>query len=361
MAGDATRRRDRQTHHLRVRAIVNATGPWVGEVLQNRLKRSNKPPLRLVKGSHIITRRATDHDRAYILQHDDGRIVFAIPMKPISPSSAPPMSISTAIQARPLSAPRKPVLCAAINRFRDTDHPKDVVATFAECARFDDGAIAAHQATRDFVLELDDGTDSPPLLNIYGGKITTYRAWPGRPWPSWPPLSHHGTGLDTGLVLPAGTFQRPASVIWSPPSAPSAGLAATPIRRLARAYGTRAQLISDGVETVADLGRHLAPTMPVSWITCALNGPAPAMTPFGAVQLGLRLTATEQTAVRHWFEALKPKILASRENDPWPAISSRLTGTTSTRALVFNDTAEIMASAQQEFRNFPSPDGSSTT
>ena len=35
--------------------------------------------VRLVRGSHIVTRRLFEHDRAYIFQQADGRVVFAIP------------------------------------------------------------------------------------------------------------------------------------------------------------------------------------------------------------------------------------------------------------------------------------------
>ena len=305
--------RDRQIHHLRVRAIVNAAGPWVGEVLQNRLKRSNKPPLRLVKGSHIITRRLFDHDRAYILQNDDGRIVFAIPYEAnFTLIGTTDVDIDGDPGAATISPAETDYLCAAINRFFATPiTPKDVVATFAGVRPlYDDGAIAAHQATRDFVLELDDGTDSPPLLNIYGGKITTYRRLAEQAMaklaPRFPTM---GPAWTRGAVLPGGDFPATGfDDLVATFSAAQPALPATLIRRLARAYGTRARLILDGVETVADLGRHFGADLYARELDYMRHYEW-ARTGDDALwrrsKLGLRLTATEQTAVRRWFESVE--------------------------------------------------------
>ena len=301
------------TRHLRVRAIVNAAGPWVSEVLQNRLKRSNKPPLRLVKGSHIITRRLFDHDRAYILQNDDGRIVFAIPYEAdFTLIGTTDVDIDGDPGAATISPAETDYLCAAINRvFATPITPKDVVATFAGVRPlYDDGAIAAHQATRDFVLELDDGTDSPPLLNIYGGKITTYRRLAEQAMaklaPRFPTM---GPAWTRGAVLPGGDFPATGfDDLVATFSAAQPALPATLIRRLARAYGTRARLILDGVETVADLGRHFGADLYARELDYMRHYEW-ARTGDDALwrrsKLGLRLTATEQTAVRHWFESVE--------------------------------------------------------
>src|SRR5581483_2037113 len=61
------------------RVLVNAAGPWVDEVGAAVLGRRVEGGVRLVQGSHILVPRLYTHDRAYIFQNPDGRVVFAIP------------------------------------------------------------------------------------------------------------------------------------------------------------------------------------------------------------------------------------------------------------------------------------------
>ena len=77
--GDGWRAELEGSPAVAARAIVNAAGPWVGQVAHDGLGAHTRRALRLVRGSHIVTRRLFDHDRAYIFQQPDGRIVFAIP------------------------------------------------------------------------------------------------------------------------------------------------------------------------------------------------------------------------------------------------------------------------------------------
>ena len=160
------------------------------------------------------------------------------------------------------------------------------------------------------MLELDDGTDSPPLLNIYGGKITTYRRLAEQAMaklaPRFPTM---GPAWTRGAVLPGGDFPATGfDDLVATFSAAQPALPATLIRRLARAYGTRARLILDGVETVADLGRHFGADLYARELDYMRHYEW-ARTGDDALwrrsKLGLRLTATEQTAVRHWFESVE--------------------------------------------------------
>ena len=63
------------------RVLVNAAGAWVETVADTVLRQAAPHRLRLDKGSHIVVRRLYDHERAYILQAADGRVVFAIPFQ----------------------------------------------------------------------------------------------------------------------------------------------------------------------------------------------------------------------------------------------------------------------------------------
>ena len=163
------------THYARV--LVNAGGPWVESVIKQSTHTPSTDHLRLVRGSHIITRRLFDHDKCYFFQGADGRIIFAIPYE----------GDFTLIGTTDVDHPdpdTKPVcteeekfyLCNfASQYFKRTITSQDIVATFSGVRPlYNDGASEATAATRDYVLRLDvEG--GIPLINIFGGKITTYR------------------------------------------------------------------------------------------------------------------------------------------------------------------------------------------
>lgn len=160
---------------VEARGLVNAAGPWVRKLLDT-LAIANHSQIRLVKGSHIVVPRLFDGDHAYILQQPDRRIVFAIPYEGGFTEIG-----TTDIQVeRPedavCSEEEKTYLCEAVNRYFSRQvTPADIVWSWSGVRPLhDDGAAKAQSVTRDYVLELDD--KGPPLLSIFGGKITTARA-----------------------------------------------------------------------------------------------------------------------------------------------------------------------------------------
>jgi glycerol-3-phosphate dehydrogenase len=239
------------------RALVDASGAWIGSVTGNGRSR----PVRLVKGSHIVVPRLFAHDRPYIFQNADRRIVFAIPYEGDFTLIGTTDLDFTGDPADAAATPAEVAyLCASVSDyFARPVTPADVVWSYAGVrSLYDDGASQAQEATRDYVLDLTGGgPGEPPLLSVFGGKITTYRrlaeAALGK-------LSGHVPALRaaswTGdAPLPGGDFARDgfAALVaelrreW--PFLPPA-LA----RRLARAYGTRARTILAGAGTAADLG-----------------------------------------------------------------------------------------------------------
>ena len=198
------------------RALVNAAGPWISEVMARRVGADARSPLRLVKGSHIVVPKLFDHDRAYIFQNADRRIVFAIPYEQdFTLIGTTDVDFDGDLDKVDASRTRRSsYLCRAANDyFIRPIAAADVVWTYAGVRPlYDEGDVSAHEATRDFVLELEGRPGEPPLLNIFGGKITTYRhlaeealkklasAFPdaGPPW-------------TRGSALPGGDFRiRPA-------------------------------------------------------------------------------------------------------------------------------------------------------
>ena len=159
-------------------AIVNAAGPWVKRVLNERLEQSSAESVRLVKGSHIVLPRLYEGEHAFILQHTDGRVIFMIPFEEgftlVGTTDVP-------FEGDPgdVSASRDEIeyLCSAINRYlRTPASPEQVVWSFSGVRPlYDDGKSDPSEITRDYTLRVDDQAGRSPVLSVYGGKLTTYR------------------------------------------------------------------------------------------------------------------------------------------------------------------------------------------
>src|SRR5947209_16142207 len=162
---------------VQARALVNAGGPWVEDVLGRGAGVNAKAKVRLVQGSHIVVRKLYDHDRAYMFQNADGRIIFVIPYQDdftlIGTTDRDYDGDPSKVKA---TAEEIQYLCAAASEYlAKAVTPDDVVWTYSGVRPlYDDGASEAKAATRDYVFELDT-PGGVPLLSIYGGKITTYR------------------------------------------------------------------------------------------------------------------------------------------------------------------------------------------
>ncbi len=257
---------------IAARALVNATGPWGSSFLAECVGVEPHARIRLVKGSHIILPRLFSHDSAYIFQNVDGRIVFAIPYE-----SAFTLVGTTDVDYGgdpsdvAISSEEIDYLLAVLKTyFKRAISPDDVVHTFAGVrALYDDGAREARAATRDYVLELDaqagqgedegagaarnrgretDAAPLPPLLSIFGGKITTYRRLAEAALARLAPyLPGMGPSWTQVAPLPGGDFsheQFDDLVVALSKAHPE--LERGTAHRLVRAYGTRAEHVITG-------------------------------------------------------------------------------------------------------------------
>ncbi len=158
--------------------LVNATGPWLETFLSHTTHKAAGEHVRMVKGSHIIVKRLFDHERAYLFQNPDGRIVFAIPYEQeFTLIGTTDVDFHGTPGKMAISAEEIDYLCHAANEyFVRQIQAADVVHSFSGIRPlFDDGKNEAQAATRDYILKVDTDYGLPPLLSIYGGKITTYR------------------------------------------------------------------------------------------------------------------------------------------------------------------------------------------
>ncbi|HWK96491.1 MAG TPA: glycerol-3-phosphate dehydrogenase [Pseudolabrys sp.] len=247
-------RRDTAT----AKVLVNAAGPWIGEVADNVLRHKLKARLRLVKGSHIVVRKLFDHESGYIFQAPDKRVVFALPFAgEFTLIGTTDDNFVGDLNSPAPSAAELLYLCDVVNRyFRHPVTPDELAWSFSGVrALYDDGKGKPEDVTRDYHLELETPRNEAPLLTIYGGKITTYRrlaevalAKLGRIFP--------GRAAWTAQVkLPGGEFEwANLKEVLAEMQTRWPFLAEPTARRMLRAYGLRAEKFLGDAENMGALG-----------------------------------------------------------------------------------------------------------
>lgn len=244
---------------MRARMLVNAAGPWVDRVLSEAVGNNDVRNVRLVQGSHIVVKKKFDDPRAYFFQNPDGRIMFAIPYQDEFTLIGTTDRDFTGNPADVrISDAEIDYLCrAASEYFSDPVGREDIVWTYSAVRPlFDDGASKAQEATRDYVLRVENG--DAPLLKVFGGKLTTYRRLAesalekigetiGEKGRKWTAVSH----LPGGDFPAAGYDDEVAKLRTRYPF-----LTASHARRLVRLYGTRAAQLLGNAASEADLGKH---------------------------------------------------------------------------------------------------------
>jgi glycerol-3-phosphate dehydrogenase len=296
---------------IKARVLVNAGGPWVEDVLASGAGVNAKAKVRLVQGSHIVVPKLYAHDRAYMFQNSDGRIVFVIPYQDdftlIGTTDRDYHGDPAKVKA---TDEEIKYLCDSVSEYLAKPvKPEDVVWTYAGVRPlYDDGASEAKAATREYVLELDN--PGAPLLSIYGGKITTHRRLAEEALERLSPYlkgTRAREGWTAKAALPGGDMDVSAV------SALTAELVRnypflTPVHanRLAHAYGTRATRLLGTAKTLADLGQPFGATlteselrylMSVEWARTAED------VVWRRSKLGLRLSPAEIVAVDAWMAA----------------------------------------------------------
>jgi len=161
---------------IKSRILINAAGPWINEIVKDVIKINTKKTIRLVRGSHIITKKLHDEKVAFTLQNEDNRIVFVIPYKnEYSLIGTTEVDVKTADNPS-ISEEEKIYLISSINsHFVKQISNKDIVETYSGIRPLIEDFKEASKVTRDYIFDLNVQNKNAPLLNIYGGKLTTYR------------------------------------------------------------------------------------------------------------------------------------------------------------------------------------------
>ncbi len=304
---------DQSTQETRVtvaRMLVNAGGPWVEDIIRNTVRINLSEGVRLVRGSHIVTRKLFDHDKCYFFQGEDGRIIFAIPYETdftligTTDSDHEDASIKPECSEAEVDYLRT----FASSYFKKPITKDDVVWTYSGVRPlYDDGASSATAATRDYVLKVNQADGSAPLLNIFGGKITTYRKLAESALAKITPFfPKAGPEWTAGVSLPGGDFpvDGVAPLIqelrknypfldnfWA--------------RRLVRAYGTDARLILGDAMSTEDMGKGFAATLTeheITWLMKKEYARTAEDVVWRRSRLGLRMSKAEIAELDAWMK-----------------------------------------------------------
>lgn len=324
------RGRDGCDHRLRARLLVNATGPWAASFLREVVQRPDgstapvRHTLSLVKGSHIVVPRCFEHELGYLFQNADRRVIFALPYEGRYTLIG---TTEVVVDALPLAGPRLQAdageiiyLCEQASRYlRQPLRPEQVIWSYAGLRPLlaDTGGRAS-ALTRDYLLELQ--ADPAPLLNVWGGKLTTFRRLAeeaadliGRQLGAGPDVRPHWTA---DALLPGGDLRnwigpqqrRPETDFtrfvaelrvrhpWLPP---------TLTLRLARAYGSRIARILGSATSLSDLGARVAPGVYEAELIHMVDDEWARSADdvlWRRSKLGLHLAQADQAQIAHWLE-----------------------------------------------------------
>jgi glycerol-3-phosphate dehydrogenase len=303
---------------IRSRALVNAGGPWVEQVLSFGSGVNARAKVRLVQGSHIVVRKLYDHDRAYMFQNADGRIIFVIPYQDDFTLIGTTDRDYDGDPAKVKASPEEiQYLCASASEYlKKPVLPADVVWTYSGVRPlYDDGASEAKAATRDYVFELDT-PGGAPLLSIYGGKITTYRRLAEEALERLAPYLRSAAPREDFKAKEGWTGKAPlpgGDMDVSAVAALTAGLTknypfltTAHASRLAHAYGTRATKLLGNAKSFADLGQSFGATLTESEVRYLIANEwaySAEDIVWRRSKLGLRLSADEITALDEWIKA----------------------------------------------------------
>ena len=300
-----------ETSERHARMLVNAGGPWVEDVIRHVTHTNSSEGVRLVRGSHIVTKRLFEHDKAYFFQGEDGRIIFAIPYETdftlIGTTDAEHSDAS--VKPECTDEERDYLISFANGYFKHDITADDVVWTYSGVRPlYDDGAKSATAATRDYVLSVYG--DGPPLLNVFGGKITTYRKLAENALAKISPFFGEVKGNWTaGVALPGGDFPVDGvqdlidglivdypflDEVWA--------------KRLVRAYGTDARNMLGDAGAPSDLGQRFGANLTereVSWLMANEYARRGEDVVWRRSKVGLRMNEGEINLLDEWMQTAR--------------------------------------------------------
>jgi glycerol-3-phosphate dehydrogenase len=307
-------RRTGRRHTVRARCLVNAAGPWVEDVLAGVEGARSDRRVRLVKGSHIVTRKFWQGPQAYLLQNDDKRVIF---VNPYEEDFALIGTTDIPVEGKPEDAAIDEgeisyLLDVLTRYFCEPPTQADIVHSFSGVRPlYDDKAENPSAVTRDYIFYIDPRAprpDAPPILSIFGGKITTYRKLAEHALDKLKPFFPNLGGAWTAATpLPGGDLPQADFERWLTDFAARHPWLPAPLaRHYARLYGTRAEALLAGATDMADLGHHFGALLyerEARFLAAEEWAETAEDVLDRRTKHGLHLSAAERSAFADWFTA----------------------------------------------------------
>ncbi|QPF86826.1 glycerol-3-phosphate dehydrogenase [Bradyrhizobium genosp. L] len=293
---------------VRARALVNAAGPWVRDVMQGVAGVNATHNVRLVKGSHVVVPKFWSGPQAYLLQNADRRVIFVNPYEgDLALIGTTDIPYDDRAEDVAIDGGEIAYLLDVLQRyFRAAPREDAIVHAFSGVRPlYDDQSDNPSAVTRDYVFELDGTAEQPPLLAVFGGKITTYRRLAehalGRLEPWFPKLFPAWTA---GRHLPGGDIGDTFDGFATDLARAYPDLPRQLIQHYARLYGTRARGLLESARSVSDLGRHFGGNFyerEAVYLRETEWAARPADYLERRTKHGLRLTRAERDAFTAWL------------------------------------------------------------
>jgi len=300
------------SREVTARGIVNAAGPWVRDLLVSGFGRSPKNAVRLIKGSHIVTRKLFEGEHCYIFQNADGRVLFAIPYEQDYTLIGTTDVALDKLDGPPAISEEETLylLQAASEYFAKPVLREDIVWSYAGVRPlYDDGENDPSAITRDYVLDLED--DPAPLLSVYGGKLTTYRRLSehavDKLKPFYPAMKKAWTD---GKALPGGAIDDFDAFVTDL-ARRHGGFDLVWLRRLARRHGANTPAILNTAKTIADLGEHFGAGLyaaEVAWLMRQEWAREAEDVMWRRTKCGLQMSAAQRERLQAWMLTHRPNI-----------------------------------------------------
>ncbi len=312
--------RDAKGRESRVstKVLVNAAGPWVENVQRsvNDPNAKARNHLRLIKGSHLVTRKLYEGDHAYILQNDDKRIVFITPHRDdYSMIGTTDVDFTGDARDARISEDETDYLLSVVNRYlREPVQQQDIVSSWSGVRPlYDDAQGNASAVTRDYVFDVTGGKDGEPaMLSIFGGKITTYRKLAEHALEKLQPFINQGAAWTSTAPLPGGELSVPdphAYVKQLQTQYP--WLDDALLNRLVAAYGSMTTEIIGNTQSVSGLGMHFGHGLyeaEANWLITREWARTTEDILWRRTRLGLKFNAGQERTLAHWLEGRVPSI-----------------------------------------------------
>ncbi len=241
---------------IKAKILINATGPWADSFANMQNINHKKRNLKHIKGSHIIVNKLFEHDSCYIFQDKNKRIVFALPYENNFTLIGTTEELVDNVEKPKCSKAERLYLCEVINcYFKKQISIKDIIWSYAGIRPIIDANSTDNRtASRDYTLDIANNNGAI-YLNIWGGKLTTYRTLAEKALKMLTPYNDKlNNNIDWVVNTPLAGGDIPPAKLKQQLKADYPFLNNTIIERYSKSYGTICYKFLGLAKSEKDLG-----------------------------------------------------------------------------------------------------------